>query len=154
LKTFLSLFFIFLLLDQGAKILFLNLRPDLNNFLDLSPVFKFEYLKNSGVALSFFSGHWIVVPLVIVAFVLLIYYFYKNKIFNRYPLLSSLLIAGAVGNIIDRLLRGHVVDFLNIFSWSVVNVADIMITASLVLFLISDFGIFKNKKTGRNQNSL
>jgi signal peptidase II len=112
--------------------------------MDFSPAFKFDYMKNTGVALSFLSGSWIVFPLVIAALLALAYYFTRNNLLEKHPVLSGMLFAGAVGNLIDRVSQGFVLDFLNLATVSVVNFADIMITTSLVGLIVAD--ILNNRK--------
>lgn len=51
--------------------------------------------------------------------------------------LGALILGGAVGNVTDRLLRGHVVDFIHLHHWPVFNVADVAICAGILLFLVA-----------------
>jgi signal peptidase II len=146
-RKFLAIFVLLVIFDQLTKFLFLQFRPDLEGFLDLSPVFKFDYLKNTGVALSFLSGSWVVFPLVLTALLAIAYYFSRNRLLEKHPVLSGMLFAGAIGNLIDRVSQGYVLDFLNLATVSVVNFADIMITFSLVGLIITDMVKYRKRKS-------
>jgi len=73
-----------------------------------------------------------------IAIVLIIFWYYF-KYLNRSKLshlVVGLILGGALGNILDRLVHGAVVDFIKIFSWPTFNVADAAITVGFVLLLI------------------
>ena len=131
-----------ILLDQITKILalrFLQLStpvPLIKNFLNLTLV------HNRGAAFGFFQNQLLLFVLVSLFAIGLIIYNLKitsrkncrgvNSIILKLSL--SLILGGAVGNLIDRLRFGFVVDFLDLRIWPVFNIADSMITiAALVL---------------------
>jgi len=101
-------------------------------------VFHLTYVLNTGAGFSILRGHtslliWISL---IITGVLLYYY---NSFEPRHRLFIGLIIAGSIGNLIDRILLGHVVDFLNFQVWPIFNVADSSISiavAGLVILLI------------------
>jgi len=124
-----------ILLDQTTKFLalkFLQLNtpvPVINNFLNLTLV------HNRGAAFGFLQ-HQVFLFILISFFAIgLIVYNLKNKTNSIISKLTlSLILGGAIGNLIDRLRFGFVVDFLDLRVWPVFNVADAMITiAALVL---------------------
>ena len=72
---------------------------------------------------------------------------------NGHPLIKyglALILSGAIGNLIDRLLYGKVVDFLDLmignFHWYIFNIADSSVTIGMILFIIHSFYI-EQKKT-------
>jgi signal peptidase II len=124
-----------ILLDQFTKFLalrFLQLNtpvPVIKNFLN------FTLVHNRGAAFGFFQNQLLLFVLVSIFAIGLILYHLKNKANSIILKLSlSLILGGSVGNLIDRLRFGFVVDFLDLRIWPVFNIADSMITiAALVL---------------------
>lgn len=112
---------------------------------------EFRYAENTGVAFSMFSGgRWVFIILTFaVAIGMLVYMFTKAQ--NNLWLYWSLgvIVAGAIGNLIDRIFLGYVIDFINptFVRFAVFNIADCAVTlgtVSLVAYLI--FDIFKKEK--------
>ena len=102
-------------------------------------IFKFpfiNYSENYGAAFSLFENErifLIIASLVIIGFV--IYYYSKYK---SLQLGLSLVLAGAISNLIDRIFRGYIVDFINVGIWPVFNLADMYNVAGvlMVIFLL------------------
>ena len=101
-------------------------------------IFKFpfiNYSENYGAAFSLFENErifLIIASLVVIGFV--IYYFkYKNL-----QLGLSLVLAGAISNLIDRIFRGYIVDFINVGIWPVFNLADVynFIGVLMIIFVL------------------
>ncbi len=108
--------------------------------------FNLTYIKNRGAIFGFFStnqGFWVYALLTLAslsALGLVVYYFYKTPSAERFLKVSlSLILAGALGNLTDRLLRGSVVDFLDFYvndwHWPFFNIADASITVGAILLL-------------------
>lgn len=107
-------------------------------------VFQLDYVQNRGAAWGSFSGK-IVFLLIITCVILLasiyVYYRLAKRSDSKYtPLRISLvfLIAGAIGNMIDRIVRGYVVDMFDfcLINFPVFNVADIFVTCSFAVIVI------------------
>lgn len=148
-----------LALDQASKylaVLFLKDTPGLQIIPD---VFSLHYLENRGSAFGMLQNQ-MVFFLLITVFVLVFAVFFLRRLpaIRRYlPLriVGYFLIAGALGNFIDRLLHSYVIDFFyfSLIDFPVFNVADIYITVStIVLFILvvfvykeEDFSCFKRK---------
>jgi signal peptidase II len=103
----------------------------------------FEYVENTGAAFGLLSGHpWLVSILAVAVAVMLVTVFRQ-----AFPTDSglwwcvALILAGALGNMIDRVRIGYVVDFVAVGAWPRFNVADSSITVGLVLMIVSAFGI-------------
>lgn len=118
-------------LDQLVKYLVLE-NIALGEHVPMIPyVVELTYVQNTGAAFSLFSQHtWLLTLISLVMSVVLAAAIWKN--FFRHPLgkvTLTLLLAGAVGNLIDRLLRGYVVDMFNVLfmNFAVFNVADICV---------------------------
>ena len=123
-------------------------------FMDLT------FVENRGVAFGMFSGQrWFILLLTgIIAVGLVWFYVTMPKKKEYFPLRVSLVLvlSGAIGNIIDRLFRGYVVDFFEFtfFEWPVFNVADIYVVcgvillALMILFVVKDEDLELKKKKG------
>ena len=142
---FLSLSIFIILIDQFTKyLMFYNKKLFINkDFL----LFKLDFVKNYGAAFNIFSGSRILLSLISILFsILLIYLICKKNTLNSYELYSySFILGGTIGNGIDRVYKGFVVDFinLNIINFPVFNIADISINIGFVFLL---FNLFKNNR--------
>ena len=141
---FLSLSIFIVLIDQFTKyLMFYNKKLFINkDFL----LFKLDFVKNYGAAFNIFSGSRIFLSLISIIFsILLIYLILRKNNFNVLDLYTySFILGGTIGNGIDRILKGYVIDFinLNIINFPVFNIADISINIGFILLI---FNIFKNK---------
>lgn len=105
--------------------------------------FHFTFVTNEGMAfgLSFPGGKHILLVMTILLTGFIIGFLWKER--AGHPLVKyglALILSGAIGNLIDRLLYGKVVDFLDVmignFHWYIFNVADSSVTIGMVLFII------------------
>ena len=117
-------------------------------------VFHFTYVINTGAAFSFFRGQveilrWISL---IVSVFLILFVWYSPKITQVEQLGYGFILAGAVGNGIDRFLFGYVVDFFDfrLINFPVFNIADIAINIGVIILLIFSFTI-SPKLDSKNQ---
>jgi len=110
-------------------------------------LFKLDFVRNYGAAFNIFSGSRIFLSLISIIFsILLIYLIIRKNKLHSYDLYAySFILGGTIGNGIDRILKGYVVDFinLNIINFPVFNIADISINIGFI-FLI--YNIFKNNR--------
>ena len=142
---FVSLSIFIVLVDQFTKyLMFYNNKLFINkDFL----LFKLDFVKNYGAAFNIFSGNRIFLSLISIIFsILLIYLIFRKNTLNPVDLYSySFILGGTIGNGIDRIYKGFVVDFinLNIINFPVFNIADISINIGFILLL---FSIFKNNR--------
>ena len=99
-------------------------------------IFHLTLVHNSGAAFGIFKNQ---VPIFIVASLLAVCLIYrsltkdKSKGFSLYSFSLGLIFAGALGNLIDRIIFGYVIDFLDFRVWPVFNLADSAITIGAVL---------------------
>ena len=104
-------------------------------------IFTIDYVKNFGAAFNLFSGSRIFLSLVSIIITILLIYFILNKInISNIDLISySFILGGTLGNGIDRVLKGYVIDFINLnfIDFPVFNIADISINVGLILFIYS-----------------
>ena len=142
---FFSLSILIVLVDQFTKYLMLS-----NKKLFISKdflLFKLDFVKNYGAAFNIFSGSRIFLSLISIIFsLLLIYLIFRKNTFNLFDLYAySFILGGTIGNGIDRIYKGFVVDFinLNIINFPVFNIADISINIGFIFLL---YNIFKNNR--------
>jgi len=142
---FVSLSFFIVLIDQFTKYLMLyNKKLFINkDFL----LFKLDFVKNYGAAFNILSGSRVFLSLISIIFsILLIYLIFRQNTLNSFDLYSySFILGGTIGNGIDRIYKGFVVDFinLNIINFPVFNIADISINIGFIILL---YNIFKNNR--------
>ena len=110
-------------------------------------LFTFDYVKNFGAAFNMFSGSRILLSIVssLVSF-FLFYLILSQKNTSKLDLYSySFFLGGSLGNGIDRILNGYVVDFINLnfVNFAIFNIADIAINIGFILIIYS---LFKNNK--------
>lgn len=135
-------------LDQLTKyIVSYNLK--LNQVVYISDFFNITFIKNKGVLFgmtSSFLSPFLIIAVNLIAITILVLWSLRpdNNIFLKIGL--DLTIAGAVGNLIDRLLYGGVVDFLDFhigkYHWPAFNIADMSITIGTILLGI---GLFRKR---------
>lgn len=115
---------------------------------------EFRYAENTGMAFSMFSGaRWIFVVLTTVVVIAMVVYMFKKCQQNLWLYWTiGVLTAGAVGNLIDRIYLGYVIDFINptFVNFAVFNIADCAVTlgaVSLVAYLVFDMFKKDNKES-------
>ena len=135
----------FCILDQLSKI-YVNLNLNKLYNLDLF-IFNIDFVRNYGAAFNLLSGSRFFLSFISVISAIILSYFIfisENKHFNKYAL--SLILAGSIGNGVDRILNGYVIDFIKIkfIDFPVFNIADIVINIGAIILIISYFR-YKNK---------
>ncbi|MDE5973049.1 MAG: signal peptidase II [Eubacterium sp.] len=118
---------------------------------------EFRYAENTGMAFSMFSGaRWFFVVLTAVVTVGMAVYMFKKCQQNLWLYWTiGVLISGAVGNLIDRICYGYVIDFINptFVDFAIFNIADCAVTlgaVSLVAYLVFDM-FKKDNKESKNE---
>ena len=151
---------VLIILDQGTKFWALASLKPIHNMTLVEGFMDLTFVENRGVAFGMFSGQrWFILLLTgVIAVGLVWFYVTMPKKKEYFPLRVSLVLvlSGAIGNIIDRLFRGYVVDFFEFtfFEWPVFNVADIYVVvgvillALMILFVVKDEDLELKKKKG------
>ncbi len=133
-------FFIAVIVDQLSKAWALYQLKPIGTYELLPGVLHLTYAENTGAAFSMLAGNTVILtvfPLIICT--ILIYVLISKKITSRIGNWSLVLVlSGAVGNLIDRIFRGAVIDFFEIrlFKFAIFNVADVFITVGAVLLFV------------------
>jgi signal peptidase II len=150
----LSLLVIFL--DQVSKLAIAG-SMQLYQSIPVMPFFKLTYVHNTGAAFSFLSEaggwqRWFFATLALVISGVIAVWLARLK--HDETLLAvalSLVLGGAIGNLIDRLVYGYVIDFLDVYyqtwHWPAFNIADSAITLGVILMLVESFGLWKPENT-------
>lgn len=155
MKKIISLSVVIVLLDQIIKFFITTLELH-QKITIIQDFFYITYVRNDGAAWSILSGNRIILILVGVFALLLIYFFLiKNKKLTNLEQISyGILTGGIIGNLIDRIIHGFVIDYLDfkIFNYyfPVFNLADIMIVIGMFLIIIQVLKGDKNEQTNRN----
>ncbi len=122
----------------GISIRNLCIRPDMQLLTQNDPFISFVYLKNTGGAFSLLNNYTnMLAAFGIIALICIIIYAYKKlKFKDKFKILTiTSLTAGILGNLIERISNGYVIDFiqLNFVNFAVFNFFDILITISIIL---------------------
>jgi signal peptidase II len=100
------------------------------------PAINLVHIHNSGVAFGFFAGGGaLVLILTFTALTALVVYFLMRPTRPWLWLPTGLLVGGAVGNLIDRLVHGYVTDFIKLPAWPAFNLSDMAITVGVLSLL-------------------
>lgn len=155
MKQFFCLFFL-VLTDQFSKYLVIK-NFYIGESLNLLPVLDIYLILNTGIAFSLFDdggafGRWLLVILVSLVCIYLIYILISESL-NKYESIALVMIlSGGIGNLLDRLFRGHVIDFINFYydnySFYIFNLADTFITIGVTVYIFA----MLNSKFATNGN--
>ena len=142
---FILLSILIIFFDQFTKNIINVNYPSLinNDFI----FFSIDYVKNYGAAFNILSGSRIFLSVIslIIAMVLIYIILNKKNITNLDLLSYSFILGGTIGNGIDRITKGYVIDFINLnfINFPVFNIADISINIGLIFII---YGLIKNKR--------
>lgn len=147
LKQWLGLSALLIVLDQIAKLFIISHFTYLES-IRVNGIFDLARLHNAGAAFSFLSEaggmqRWLFSAIAVIASVSITLLLYKHAKETLFALALSLILAGALGNLIDRIAYGYVIDFL-LFHWNehyfpAFNLADSAITCGAGLMIWESF---------------
>ena len=144
---------ILVLADQVSKTIVVRTMSLYESIPIIPNFFHFTYITNDGMAfgIDFPFGYFIFSSVSLLLTLFLFWYLWSvrnHSIVIRLGL--AMIIAGAIGNLIDRLMLGEVIDFLDFmirdFHWYVFNLADSYVTVGMVLLLIDSIILEKKEK--------
>ncbi len=145
-RHWLGLALVLLILDQITKVYF-NTQFAYGERVNVLPFFDLTLMYNRGAAFSFLASEdgwqrWFFVGLGTIASGVIVWMLRRHTAQPRFCLALALILGGAVGNVIDRLIYGHVVDFL-LFYWRnwyypAFNVADTGIVCGAILLVLDE----------------
>jgi signal peptidase II len=121
----------------------------IGNSVDINTFFSLTFAHNYGAAFSLWANgdgwqRYFLSSISVVASIAIIIWMFKTPLKRKFKLVSlTLILSGAIGNLIDRIANGFVVDFIDFhyqsFYWPIFNFADIFITVGVALLLIVDW---------------
>ena len=118
----------------------------------IEDIFHFTYVQNRGAAFSMWQGQWIILigfPLAAIAVGLILIYLKRNK-WDKLMLTSvAMICGGGLGNLIDRVMLGYVVDLFDFRVFPVFNIADIFICVGCGLMILDV--LFFERKNSSNE---
>jgi signal peptidase II len=147
MRPWLSLAALVLLADQATKWLVLQAMP-LGEVIPITGFFNLVHVRNPGAAFSFLADaggwqRWLFAVFAIGVSALLIFMMRRAPEQRLFCFAAALVIGGAVGNLIDRLVFGEVIDFLDFhwqgWHWPAFNIADSGITVGAFLIIADEF---------------
>ena len=142
MKNKISVIIVLIIIDQIIKLLIVGTIGMSGESITIIPNFiELTYVQNLGAAFGLFSERlWLICLDLLIIFAIL--KFIRNKKYEKGELTNwgvSLILAGGIGNLIDRVFRGAVVDYIDItklFNWPVFNLADVYIVIGVILVFI------------------
>lgn len=139
------------LLDQWTKHLAVANLAGKDDIILISGVFQLRYLENRGAAFGIMQNKiWVFAILTVVYLVAAIWIYFRIPRQKKYlplQIIAVLLTAGALGNFIDRIRLGYVVDFFyfSLIDFPIFNVADILVVVSFILLAVCILFVYKEE---------
>lgn len=128
-------------LDRLTKVFFANLIELNESIAVIRGIFHFTLVHNTGIAFGLFRDQgavFIIIPLILTGLLAYNIYYHRHSqhLTRTYIIAFALILGGAIGNLIDRIALGYVVDFIDLRVWPVFNIADSAITvgAAVIIF--------------------
>ena len=130
-----------IILDQISKLLIVSKLPLGESKTIIKKFFYITHVNNTGAAWGMFSNNTILLIIISILFTSFFIYFIEHNKLKLYEEISSgLILSGIIGNMIDRIFRGYVVDFLNFYifgyDYPVFNIADTFIVVGVIILCI------------------
>lgn len=148
---------ILLMIDQLVKLLVRSRIPLLDEVVVIPNFFSFYHIENTGAAFSIFSGA-VLFLIILSIFILVFLHFYIISDENMSELKKigfGIVIGGIIGNLVDRILYGAVIDYLAFsffgYSFPVFNIADVGITVGFIILIIDIFRSDNNESGIRSR---
>jgi signal peptidase II len=140
-------------LDQAAKALVERALPIGDSIAVVPGVFSLTHVENTGIAFGL-AGHLPLLVPAAIALTFLFLLFYNKPDWTRLPMIRpalALLAGGALGNLVDRIRLGAVIDYLDVRVWPVFNLADVAVTVGAGLLIAS--WVRRSERTPRGGDS-
>lgn len=140
-----------LALDQWTKYLAIAHLRDQSAIILIPGVLELQYLENFGAAFGILQNQrWLFVLLCCIFLAVAVYFYGKlpsKKEYWLFRVMTVLLAAGAVGNLIDRVMRGYVVDFIyfSLIDFPIFNFADCCVVTGGILMLLNVLVIYRKE---------
>lgn len=136
--------------DQAIKALVLSSLKPISSFVAIPHLLEFRYIENSGAALGIFQGNSVffgIITIILSAVIIVMMIRYKKHNFLTYAS-GIMIIAGGIGNLIDRFVHGFVVDYIHVMFFDYIfNFADCLVVVGVILFMIHVFFFMDKDKS-------
>lgn len=148
MKKFLPLIAIgIVLIDQASKYIIATSLELGEKIYIIGNWMKITYVQNRGVAFSMFSGNQLItIFLTSILLILCLAFILKENENKALLVVLTCIFAGGIGNLIDRIFRGYVVDMISCGNFAVFNVADIFVTCGCILCAVYLLFFYKDDK--------
>lgn len=139
------IFLIFLVIADQLSKYFIVKKLSIGESFNIFSFLDLYLILNTGIAFSFFDdggvyGRWILVTLVLLVCVYLTYILFTEKLRKYESVALLMILSGGIGNLIDRTLSGHVIDFIHFYylnySFYIFNFADTFITIGVMIYIL------------------
>ena len=138
---FLSGVLLVVVIDRLTKLFFSGFLGLNESIAVIQKFLYFTLVHNTGIAFGFFKdcgAVFIIIPVILTGLLIYNIYYYRHSpnLSRTYIVAFSLILGGAIGNLIDRIMLGYVIDFIDFRVWPVFNVADSAITIGAAIILL------------------
>lgn len=135
-----------LVLESIIKYALVNKIPSQGFYL-IPKILQILYTPNYNIAFNLPLPGALIIFLVVSALIFLSFVWGFNLTSGNLKLFlaSSLIIIGALSNLLDRIILGYVVDYINIQIWPIFNLADCLIVTGIAIYILSEFKLFRPK---------
>jgi len=141
-------------IDQLLKLWVLRDLQPIGTYPIIQDIFHFTYVENRGAAFGMMAGQkWLLVWVTALCLLLIVLMMITGKVKGLFPLFTlAVILGGGVGNLIDRVYRGFVVDYihLKVINFAVFNFADICVTCGTLVLVVWIMFFMKDEKTEKN----
>jgi signal peptidase II len=148
-----TIVFLTLLLDIITKMIVCKFMKIGSSIEIVKNFIYITYVRNTGIAFSFLTGgRYIIIIITLIILYYLWHYLETKKISKLESICYGMIIGGAVGNLLDRLIYGYVIDFIDIiifgYNYPVFNIADCFIVIGIIIILFRSFIKERSDKDG------
>ena len=146
-----AIIFSIFLIDQVSKYYIINIFEFQDEAIYLSSFLNFQLIWNEGIAFGLLSFendlYYNSITFVIIIVILILLFLIKND--DQYSYFYSIIVGGALGNLIDRIRYSSVPDFIDFhisnFHWFVFNIADIFVSLGVICLIVAEIFFNKNE---------
>ncbi len=147
MRRFYLLSLLVILTDRASKVLVSDYMTLGQSIPVLPGVLHLTYIKNPGAAFGMFPGQpWFLIFVGVLIVAAMLFYVHRVDRNSLLQLALALMLGGATGNLIDRILYRGVIDFIDFRIWPVFNVADIALVAGVGVLLLDMYMDWKRSR--------
>ena len=135
---------VILIIDIISKLIINNNLIENQSITIIKNFFNITYAKNTGVAFSLLSNNKVIIIILTIIILGILLKYIKGKYINKYDQIAyGLILGGALGNLLDRIIYGYVIDFINFkifnYNYPIFNIADTSIVIGVIIIVITSF---------------